>query len=286
MSIHPALRKDTPVYDALSSPDPTGTKTVRANYGQRLRGGYERINAAIREAIVENDVLGLQNEALVTPPRSFAFETDDRKLEAFEAWLDQAQRDEVLRVIDRDGNRFVERAYEKGVRDADRALADAGLDVDPVKAREIVAMPTHDRKLQTIYSRNFQQLRGITQAVDQQVSRELADGIAGGLNPRDMARNITDRVNKIGKTRATTLARTETINAHSSATIERYRQQGVEAVGLEPEAAIQTAGDQRVCEQCADAAQRGPWSLDELEGSEFQPPLHPNCRCTVIPITD
>jgi len=282
------MRSDTPLYDALSE-DPTGTLTIREEYAQRLRGAYDRIITAIREAVRDNDVLGLENEALVTAPRNFSFDTDDRKLEEFERWLDEAQTENVLQIIERDNNRFIERAYEKGVRDADSNLRDAGAvsaGLSREEARQVVQMPTHERKLQTIFSRNFQQLRGITQAVDQQVSRELAEGIAAGQNPTEMARSIVDRVDKIGKTRATTLARTETINAHSSATIERYRQQGVEEVGIEPEVQIQTATDQKVCEQCADAAGRGPWTLDEFEGSEYQPPLHPNCRCSVIPIVD
>lgn len=287
MALHPALESDTPYYDALSE-DPTATKTLREEYGRNLRGAYDRIKTAIRQGVGENDIFGLQNDALVSPPSSFGFERDDRKLQGFEAWLDNAQEEEVLTLIDRDGNRYIERAYEKGVRDADRNLARAGMDLDPVDAaaaRVIMRMPTHERKLQTIYTRNYQQLRGITQAVDQHVSRELADGIASGLNPREMARNINDRVEKIGKTRATTLARTETINAHSSASIERYRQQGIEEVGLEPEVGVSTAGDNLVCPDCAEVAQRGPYSLDELEGSDNQPPIHPNCRCSVIPIT-
>ena len=99
-----------------------------------------------------------------------------------------------------------------------------------------------------------------------------------------IARRLTDRVDKIGKTRATAFARTESINAHTTATLQRYEQLGVEEVGVEPEVRIETAGDAAVCEQCQDAAGRGPWPIDEFRQSPYRPPLHVNCRCTVLPV--
>jgi len=99
-----------------------------------------------------------------------------------------------------------------------------------------------------------------------------------------MARRLTDRVSKIGKTRATAFARTEIINSHTEAALQRYEQQGVDTVGIEPEVEIVTAGDNSVCQECLTAAEAGPWKIDEFRGSEYQPPLHVNCRCSVLPV--
>lgn len=296
--------------------DPTHTKTIRQTYARRLRGAFGRINATIRESVGSEDILGLRDTDLETDEVEQLLQTfadaaggGDRAAElravndpgnlgelppgeriaAFEDWLDEAMESEVLEVIDRDENVWVRRSYERGVIDADTNLRRAGVDVDATDAeaaRQLVQMPVHERKLQVLFARNFSELQGITDAVSQQVTRELAEAIGSGLNPTETARRITDRVEKIGKTRATVLARTETINAHSQATIERYRQQGVEQVGVEPEIQVQTAGDQQVCEECADVAQRGPWPLDEFEGSENQPPIHPQCRCAVLPVVN
>lgn len=46
-------------------------------------------------------------------------------------------------------------------------------------------------------------------------------------------------------------------------------------------AEIVTAGDDRVCQECQDIADAGPYTLDEAE--ELLP-VHPNCRCDVYPI--
>lgn len=285
--------------------DPTKTKTIRETYAQRLRGAFGRINATIREAVIEEDIFGLRDDDLsddevqqlvdtfadteliaVNDPGDLGDLPVGERVQRFEEWLDSAMESEVMEVIDRDENVWVRRAYERGIEDADGNLRQAGAGVAAAEASDVVRAPIHERKLHVLFARNFSELDGITDAVAQQVTRELADGIAEGVNPSEMARRLTDRIEKVGKTRATVLARTETINAHSQATVERYRQQGVEAVGIEPEVQLQTAGDQDVCEQCADAAQQGPWELDEFEGSEFQPPLHPQCRCAVIPVLD
>ncbi|QCC60747.1 minor capsid protein [Natrinema thermotolerans] len=311
--------------------DPTKTKTIRQTYAQRLRGAFGRINAAITESVISDDILGLRGDdsladdeaqelldtfadyrdyhdhsrtdqlqasltaafeaeiTAVDEPPDLSTVPPDQRIERFREWLQTAQENEALEVIDRDENVWVRRAYERGLEDADTNLRQAGLDIEPTDskaARELVEMPVHERKLQVLFSRNYAELEGITNEVSRQITRELADGIAAGENPTKMARRITDRVNKIGKTRSTVLARTETINAHTQSTIERYRQQGINSVGLEPEVQVQTAGDQRVCDQCASVAQRSPWTLDEFEGSENQPPIHPQCRCAVIPIVN
>lgn len=96
-----------------------------------------------------------------------------------------------------------------------------------------------------LYTRTFNELKGITEAMDQQISRVLSEGMAQGLGPAKIARNITDRVDKIGITRARTMARTEVIRAHHVATINTYREAQVEGVRVKAE--WSTAGDMRVC---------------------------------------
>jgi SPP1 gp7 family putative phage head morphogenesis protein len=287
--------------------DPTGTKTIRQTYAQRLRGAFGRINAAIREAVIEDDIFGLREEdledhelqelletfadarqelrAIDKPPDLSTIPPGDRVAE-FEQWLDDVQESEVLEVIDRDENVWIRRAYERGVEDADTNLRQAGASIAQEEASGIIQAPVHERRLQVLFSRNYAELDGITDVVSQQVTRELADGLAEGVSPTEIGRRITDRVDKIGKTRATTLARTEVMYSHSEATLQRYDQQGVEQVGIEPELRIQTAADHAVCDKCQEAAEQGPWELEEIRGSEYQPPLHPNCRCAILPLVN
>jgi SPP1 gp7 family putative phage head morphogenesis protein len=77
--------------------------------------------------------------------------------------------------------------------------------------------------------------------------------------------------------RAEILARTETIRAHHAANMGEYRAAG--ALGITVLAEHLTAGDDRVCPQCA-PLQGKRYELDE---AEYMIPVHPQCRCVAIP---
>lgn len=286
--------------------DPTNTKTIRDTYARRLRGRFGALSAAMREAIVKDDVLGLRDsdlsesdvdqltetfgeqhelKAIDSPPDLSSLPPAER-IARFEDWLDEVEESEILDVIQRDENIWVRRAYERGIKDANANLKNVGIPVSGANASDTIRVPVHQRRLESLFARNYAELDGITDAVSQNISRELATGLSEGISPSEMARRITDRVDKIGKTRATTLARTEIINSHTEATLQRYEEQDIETVGIEPEMRIQTAGDNSVCQECRTAAEQGPWPISEFRGSGYQPPLHPNCRCAVLPVVN
>jgi hypothetical protein len=73
------------------------------------------------------------------------------------------------------------------------------------------------------------------------------------------------------------IARTEIINAHAEGQLDSFDMLGVEEVGVVAEWA--TAGDDRVCEECA-SIEGELFTVDEARGMI---PLHPNCRCAWIP---
>jgi SPP1 gp7 family putative phage head morphogenesis protein len=110
--------------------------------------------------------------------------------------------------------------------------------------------------------------------MDQQISGVLANGLAQGKGPMQIARDINNRVDKIGITRARVIARTETINAHAEATLNSYEEAGVE--GVEVEAEFTTSGDNAVCPEC-DALSGKVFTLTEARGVI---PVHPQCRCS------
>lgn len=239
-----------------------------------------------------------QADALAEPVPPFQFTRDDQKAEAFMRWLRRQQENDVLTVIERNENTFVRSAYGRGLEHAHSELRKEGVDVDVDDLQNVYNLPVHQETLQMLYTRNYEALQGITDEVAKQIADELTTGFSQGWNPREMARNITDRVDKIGKTRATTLARTEVINAHSEATLNRYEQLGVEGVTIRAE--LSTAGDRRVCPLCKARAgktvtieeartetftyEAGEDEPPSLSGTyRIRPPLHPNCRCAWLP---
>lgn len=281
--------------------DPTRTLPLANRYAQRLRGQLGHLNAAIRRGVEENDIFGLRPIDTLQPvpdPPPFRFETDQEKVELFMRWLNEQIDRGILEVVGTEENPFIRSAYSRSVQDADTILNAQGVTVPETDLEAVFNTPVHQRALEGLFTRNFENLTDITDDMAGAIREELTQGFARGINPNEMARNITGRVDAIGKHRATVLARTETINAYSTGTLNRYEDFGVTRVTVRAE--FLTAGDDRVCPLCAslegetvtiDTARNGTWefttedeALAHLEGTyPFSPPVHPQCRCRWIP---
>jgi len=210
--------------------------------------------------------------------QDFDFTTLSWKHSEFMDWLRTQQEAGILEVIGRDENPYVRSAYERGWKNAGQWM-----DEDPVEADIASALqrPVHRDKLELLYSRNFEALQGITEDVSRQISRELANGLAEGVHPEEMASRITDRIDSIGKTRATTLARTESMYAHNEATISTY-EDTLGDIETEVVSEVSTAGDAHVCEICTPLEGK-TYSLEDAR--KEGPPFHPRCRCILVPKT-
>lgn len=271
-----------PTYRRRSrSEDPTSTLSIQREYARKLRGRFSDINTEIRAGVRDRDVLGLREEQLADYDadnlRDFSFQRDATKERHFLAWLNRQQENGVLSVIGVNDNQYVRRAYESGIGTANSDLKGGGVDLGTDDLSSISRQPVHQDKLELLYSRNYQQLDGITNAVSQEVSRVLTNSLSAGVNPRVAADRLTDRVDSIGKTRATTLARTEILNAHNEAALSRFEQVLGPDAEIAIEAEILTAGDRRVCGICEP---RHGETMTIREARDDGPPFHPNCRCT------
>lgn len=229
----------------------------------------------------------------ITNRENFEFLLDAQKIEAFNRWIKSLQRSGDVAILPTGDsgytqmgwiNAYIDSAYQQGIRRAyqelDRAgvatSATLGVSAGQVAAGGIVAafnQPVHSDAVAAIYARVYSDLEGITREMDKQISRVLAEGITRGDNPLTIAREMADRVDKIGITRARTLARTEVIRAHHVANLNSYKQFGINEVQMVAE--FTTAGDSRVCAKCE--------SLDgniyTIEAARGLIPVHPNCRC-------
>ena len=262
--------------------DPTQTTTLRNRFEGEAYRRFRRLKGLIREQVEELDGFGLR-----TNRGRFEFTRDDEKVAAFMEWLRRAQREEILTVqegvpVNRAGRQawtrtYIETAYQAGIAQAGRKMRGAGVTVEDRWIDAAFNRPIHADRVGLAYTRTYQELEGITEAMDQQISRALAQGIAEGRNPRDIARRLNDRVDKIGITRARTLARTEVISAHAEASLNAYEEAGIE--GVDAEAEFSTAGDGRVCPTC-EALEGVTRAISEARGTI---PVHPNCRCAWIP---
>ena len=259
--------------------DPTQTTGLRRQFLADVRRRFRRLNALIWKEIIDEDGFGFK-----TQQQRFAFPRSDQKVEAFMDWLREQQDREILGVTkgrqlggrERWSDTYIESAYQAGLARSTGALDAAGLDPEPIDTAFF--KPIHADRSALAFTRTFSELEGITEAMDQQISRTLAQGLAEGRGPKKIAQDLQDRVNKIGKTRAEKLARTEVIRAHAEASLNTFADAGLDEVTAEVE--FVTAGDDRVCPIC-EALSGRIFSIDEARGVI---PVHPNCRCAWVPV--
>jgi SPP1 gp7 family putative phage head morphogenesis protein len=238
------------------------------------------------------DAFNLEPGTLAFNAKEFQFLTDDKKLEAFNAWFKGQVDSKILSVDSLTGtpwtSEYVQSAYRKGVVRAytmvnKEALAASKPFYDGGKAqflKDAFNSPEAVSKVRLLGTRTFETLKGITSDMGSQLNQILAGGIAEGRNPKELARQINAKIDGISRKRALTLARTEVIHAHAEGQLDSFKRLGVDEIGIEAE--WLTAGDKRVCPRCA-ANEGKVFSIDEARGLI---PLHPNCRCAFAPVVE
>jgi len=277
--------------------DPTKTLEVRQNFLQDIRGRFRRVNGAIRRTIgYENDAFGLaQNK--IDGTEAYDFPTDRGKIQAFIRDLKEWINGEILEPENFSGLRegqhwtseYVRNAYLVSRNVAIGRLMQEGVSVDNPPNSELLQTRTSIKTLRDLYSRTYQNLENITSDMASVIREELTEGFAKGENPKKMAKRITDEVKGIQRTRAETLARTETINAATQGTLDSYEQAGVDGV---MHGEWMHSFDERVCPFCRRLGG------EKFTTSEFRanhavrfrgqvyrlaPPSHPNGRCSITP---
>lgn len=292
--------------------DPTQTTALRNAFARDMKARFVELKKVNRVAIVDRDCFGLKKGPLfqqMFPPgeRAFNWLRDPAKVDAFMRWLRQQVDRGVLSVgvFQQIGqavegawtNMYILDSYKRGIIRARYELKKAGynIPIDELSTIEAIIAngPFHMDRVGLLYTRTFSDLRGITDAMDAQISRVLTQGMINGDNPSLLARKLVATIDGTGsgtlgltdtlgrfipaQRRATMLARTEIIRAFHLATIQEYRNWGLEEVYVKAE--WQTAEDDRVCPRCQ-ALQGKIFTLDEIE---FLIPLHPLCRCIALP---
>ena len=269
--------------------DPTKTALLRKQFENDLVHRFRELARKITEQIVALDGFALSDPpaGLKSNRKAFDFPRSIEKRAAFMRWLRDAERRGILEVsegvpISKAAstawtNVYVESAYQKGIADAGARLRAGGAKVGNSWVSGAFNRPIHADRLGQLYTRTFSDLKNVTDVMDGQISRVLAQGLVEGRGPREIARALVDRVEKIGITRARVIARTEVIAAHADATLNAYDEAGV--AGVDVEAEWSTTGDDRVCPECQ-ALEGRVFSVDEARNML---PAHPNCRCAWRP---
>ena len=285
--------------------DPTHTTTLRNLFVSASNRRFNEVITVIRKAIVTDDCFALNanlNTNLASPGKqAFAFPHSADKINAFNNWLDRQINAGILEIQEFEQigtgingawtNRYISDSYKRGVMRARYELRKNGYAVPSIEETGGIDIsmttPFHIDRLGLLYTRTYNELNGITKAMSSQISRILTQGIADGDGPVLLARKIVGTINGVGadvlglkdslgrfipgKRRAVIMARTEMIRAHHQAMIQEYKNWELEGVHLQAE--FTTAGDGRVCEECA-GLEGTKYTLEQAEGII---PVHPQC---------
>ena len=245
---------------------------------------WRSLKGDINQRVIEEDSLGLKAPQPGDPVTDGGFDFRGRaeKEQQFQNWIERRMRQDVLEPVGdkqlRQGGhysaKFLRSTNDAGIRDAGTRMREQG--IEPNFGREnldsMFNLPVRNEQLATLYRRSFSELKGITEAAGQQISRELSTALSEGENPRKVARRINDRVDKIGITRSRTLARTELSRSYNHGSLLRYGENGIEKVDIQ---------NTSPCEQCAPYVAGGPYALDEARGLL---PIHPRCMGSFSPL--
>lgn len=77
---------------------------------------------------------------------------------------------------------------------------------------QLLTSEPYQRRLSLINAREFEEMKGLGGGIKADMTRVLSDGMARGLNPRDIATNLTEQA-RISEGRAKRIARTEITTA-------------------------------------------------------------------------
>lgn len=272
--------------------DPTRSIMLRRKFSADMSRRFAWLKRQVVQLFDNNDVLGRKpHDPFTSNAADWQFLNSMERIEAFRLWL---QTQLALGILEEHKSSaddwlqaYINEGFKKGMA---RSFDDVRKPWTKSKGesqfyagtkdeflRSAFGQPVSIERVKILTARAYTELEGITDQMSNQLVREFTDGMIAGLSPRQVARNITAKIDKISNNYALSLARTEIVRAHAEGQLNSLEMLGVERVGVSVE--WSTAGDHRVCELCR------PLNGVVLKIKEAYGllPRHKNCRCAFIP---
>ena len=274
--------------------DPSLTLTLRNRMSSDFTRRYKQISAAQRSKIIDDNFFGgslITNNIVNAVTNQYSYPSSAAKIAEFMIYIQTMIDAKIFEKIivfsnvvspyQQWTNTYIQTAYKKGLERSRSDLSRMGfgalLPEASVAASTYLTMPVHIDTLETVYIRSFESLKGITAEMSGQISRVLTKGVAEGRSPLELARLISNRIDKIGITRSKRLARTEIVRAYNVATINNYEMLN-DQISEDLMVEWYTAADERV------RSAHRPWHGEILTFQQARERIGAiNCRCVQIP---
>lgn len=180
--------------------------------------------------------------------------------------------DDLVNETYEGSKQYIKEAYEKGLAKGNADLKKVGWSFD---------IPPDPNSIEFLEGYQFDLIKGVGEDVKKEIKRVIRDGIIDGKSMRQIAKDLREVGFTNKKWRLNTIARTETMRAANYGRYEAWTKSGVVKYKQ-----WLTAYDDRVCAEC-EGMNGEIVELDKpFSSGDLMPPLHPNCRCTAIPVFD
>lgn len=201
--------------------DPTNTFRLRARFRQDFGLRWNKLRIAVRNIVSQQDLLAVKSGGLGSTSAPGVVNSATR-VEVFQRWMDAA-----LEKVVTGGDGAWMRAYLSIAFDEGTKFGSGRLSIEPTSgdAHRIDALQVLARV----------ELQGIAQAVSQQATRAVANGLLSAMTPMQIVRGIWSVIDKVGRVRADALVEMLVVRAHSEASLDVYEANGIATVGVLPE---------------------------------------------------
>jgi SPP1 gp7 family putative phage head morphogenesis protein len=274
--------------------DPTQTILLRRAFEQDFIRRFRLIEKEIDKVVGTEDAFGLGaksdgglSDFLVQNAGRWQFLNNPNKVSSFKTWFTELVQKHLVTIDDANAAEpwlatYVKSSYRSGVLKsfiaAKRALGAVITGDKESFLRSAFDTPEAVSKVKMVYTRAYDELKGVTSAMDARISRVLGQALVDGRGPRETARTLKKEITEFGKNRARTLARTEIIHAHAEGQLDSLERLGINKVQTQ----VEWLTASNPCPQCA--ARSG--EILTIEQARGLIPYHPNCRCAWAPYFD
>lgn len=251
---------------------------------------FEKLRGAIRSKVgYDEDFFGLKQGAVP--------QTGELQKTFFRRWLFRVfDRVLGLNLSDREAQQgehwtrqYIEGAAIQGFNQATGQLFQIGISINnPDNDRVQELVQNELRGPDGRYIAPIQELRDIKPDMAEDINSILNEGFDEGWNPKKMADRINEEVREVERSRAATIARTETSFSHSQQTVKRYQDAGVDGIS---HMGRMVTPDESLCPWCR-AIRDTVFTLEEFSGTRVLwrgqewfvgVPAHPSGRCAPVP---
>ena len=291
--------------NTLSLYDPTHTLTLRNQFSTKINNKFnflsKNIEKALRVLINNESVEFINDEYIFVNLNEYARAVD--KIEYFMDWLKILEKKVFLSFSNSlfgfRGNvefwfdPFIIKSYirgiQRGVLELNKINIKKEINIDEVN-QYIIQNIKHKNHIEILLTLSINEINGILDAMNQNISRILANTFANNKTYNDIKHDIRNKIEGIGLKRIRMMSRFFIIKAYNFSAINEYFMSGIKKVKTIPEHIFKnkdtimnnlniTKDDLHSCKKCEEISKK----VIKIEEIYDMIPFHPGCKCFVVP---